>query len=118
MSKEIEQDQEKILNASSQLIQNSLYTVASMKNLTKPQTKVEIKTAKQAVEQTQSLISQGVKLEGIKNYLANTAIGKSVIKASGNIENFAKLMIKKANINNNMNNIATQSQSKKISKKL
>lgn len=118
MSKEIEQDQEKILSTSSQLIQNSLYTVASLKNLSKPQTKIEIKTAKQAVEQTQNLLKQGTKLEGIKNYLANTAIGQSVIKASGNIENFAKLIIKKANINNSMANNPTQSQSKKITKKL
>lgn len=114
----IEQDQEKMMNAVSQASQNALYTVTRFGNLGKPKTNVEIKTAKDAVQKTQELLTKGTKFSDIKNYLANTSLGQNIIKASGNIENFARLIMKKADINNKMSNNSVSEKSNKITKKL
>lgn len=114
----IEQDQEKILNASSQVAQNSLSTIANLSRLRKPTTKVEIRTSKDAVQGTQELLKNGTKLETIKNYLVNSAIAKRVVNAGGDLGKYVDLIIKKARINNNTNPSVTAKPSLKVSKKL
>lgn len=114
----IEQDQEKLLNASAQTAQNILSTAVNLSSLHKTKTKVQIQTAKNDIEDTQKLLNNGTKLENIKNSLANSSIGKGIIKAGGNLENYVNLIVKKAKINNALAQNDIPAKSNKISKKL
>jgi hypothetical protein len=114
----IEQDQEKILNASSQVAQNTLSTVVNLRSLRKTPTKVEIKTSRDAVKGTQELLKKGTQLETIKNYLVNSSIAKRVVSAGGNLGKYVDLIVKKAQINNNINQSVAPEKLPKVSKRL
>ena len=114
----IEQDQEKILNASDQVAQNTLSTVANLSSLRKTPTKVEIKTSKDAVKGTQELLKKGANLENIKSYLVNSSIANRVVIAGEDLGKYVDLIIKKARINNNTNQSVVLEKLPKLSKKL
>lgn len=94
-----EQDQEKLLNASTQAAHNVVATAASLISLKKPQTKVEIKTAKDQVQQAQRLIQQGTSLAEVKNKIANSAIAQKLVEAGDKSQKYVNSIIRKANIN-------------------
>lgn len=114
----IEQDQEKLINTSAQIANNAITTAANLISLKKPQTKVEIRTAQDQVKQTQGLMQQGASPETIRQTIANSSIVKRLSQVGGNVQKYTDLIIKKARINNAMQNNQEQPQSlsKKISK--
>lgn len=99
-----EQDQEKLINTSTQAAHNAIATAASLISLKKPQTKVEIKTAKDQVQQAQRLIQQGASLAEVKDKIANSAIAKKLAQAGNNSQKYVDSIVKKANINNALEN--------------
>ena len=114
----IEQDQEKLINASAQIAQNTINTAAHLASLRRPQTKVKIETAKDQVKQTQSLIKQGSCEAKIRDSIANSAIAKRISQAGNNSQKYVDSIVKKARINNAMENSQQQSivPTKKIGK--
>lgn len=114
----IEQDQEKLLNASSNVIQNVVSATANLSTLYNPKTKVEIKTAKDDVQQVQQSLKSGTDLKTVKQSLTNSPIGKAIASAGGNVKKYADLVIKKAQINNATEHNNNQAKVKKIKKKL
>ena len=114
----IEQDQEKLVNGSAQVAQNLVATTSYLSLLKKSSTKVEIKTAKDEVSNTQKLLKQGTKIETIKNSLKNSSVAQSILQAGGNLDNYINLIIKKSQINNAIEQKQVETKTKKISKKL
>ena len=114
----IEQDQEKLMNASAHTAQNVISTAANLSLLNKPKTKVVIKTARDEVTQTQNSLKDRTKLSTIKQSIVNSKIGKQIIKSGGNPEKYADLIIKKAQINNATEQSSVQAETKKITRKL
>ena len=114
----IEQDQEKLMNASAHTAQNVVSTAANLSLLNKPKTKVVIKTARDEVTQTQKFLKDGTKLSTLKQSIANSKIGKRISSSGGNPERYADLIIKKAQIDNAIEQSQVQNESKKISRKL
>ena len=113
-----EQDQEKLLNASAQVVQNVVSAAANLSTLYKPKTKVQIKTAKDDVQQAQQSLKSGTDLKDVKQSLTNSQIGIASASAGGNPEKYADLIIKKAQINNAIEHNDNQVKVKKIKKKL
>ena len=114
----IEQDQEKLLNASAQVVQNVVSAAANLSTLYKPKTKVQIKTAKDDVQQAQESLKSGTDLKEVKQSLTNSQIGIASASAGGNPEKYADLVIRKAQINNAIENNQSQAEVKKIKKRL
>lgn len=115
---EIERDQEKLLNASAQVVQNVVSAAANLSTLYKPKTKVQIKTAKDDVQQAQQSLKSGTDLKDVKQSLTNSQIGIASASAGGNPEKYADLVIRKAQINNAIEHNDNQVKVKKIKKKL
>ena len=114
----IEQDQEKLLNASANAIQNVVSTAANLTTLHKPKTKVQIKTARDDVRQVQQSLKSGTNVKEIKQSLTNSQIGMTSAKAGGSPEKYAELIVKKARINNAIEQNSSQPEVKKVKKKL
>ena len=114
----IEQDQEKLLNASATVVQNVVSAAANLSTLHKPKTKVQIKTAKDDVRQAQQSLKSGTNLKEVKQSLTNSQIGIASAKAGGNPEKYADLILRKAQINNAIENNQSQAEVKKINQKL
>ena len=114
----IEQDQEKLINASTRIAQDTINIAAHLASLRKPQTKVEIKSAKDQVKQTQNLMKQGTSKASIRDSIANSAIAKRISQAGNNSQKYVDSIMKKARINNAMENSKQQKTvpNKKISK--
>ena len=114
----IEQDQEKLLNASANVVQNVISTAANLTNLHRPKTKVQIKTAKDDVRQVQQLLKSGTNVKEIEQSLTSSQIGMTSVKAGGSPEKYAELIVKKAQINNAIEQNYSQAEVKKVEKKL
>ena len=96
----IEQDQEKLLDASARVVQNVVSAAANLSTLHRPKTKVQVKTAKDDVRQVQQSLKSGTDLKEIKHSLTNSQIGITVASSGASPEKYANLIIKKAQINN------------------
>lgn len=114
----IEQDQEKLLNASANVIQNVVSTAANLTTLHRPKTKVQIKTAKDDVRQVQQSLKSGTNVKEIEQSLTNSQIGMTSAKAGGSPDRYADLIVKKARINNAIEQNSSQAEVKKVKKKL
>ena len=114
----IEQDQEKLLNASATVVQNVVSAAANLSTLYKPKTKVQIKTAKDDVRQAQQSLKSGTSLKEVKQSLANSQTGIASAKAGGSPEKYADLILRKAQINNAIEHNHSKAEVKKIKQKL
>ena len=114
----IEQDQEKLLNASANVVQNVVSAAANLTTLHRPKTQVQIKTAKDDVRQVQQSLKSGTNVKEIKQSLANSQIGMTSTKAGGSRRKYAELIVKKARINNAIEQNHNQAEVKEVKKKL
>ena len=114
----IEQDQEKLLNASANVVQNVVSTAANLTTLHRPKTKVQIKTAQDDVRQVQQSLKSGTNIKDIKQSLTNSQIGMTSAKTGGSPDRYADLIVKKAQINNAIEQNSSQAEVKKVKKKL
>ena len=115
---EIERDQEKLLNASATVVQNVVSVSANLSMLRRPKTKVQITTAKDDVRQVQQYLKSGTNLKDIEQSLTGSQIGMASAKAGGRPEKYAELIVKKAQINNAIEQNSSQAEVKKVKKKL
>lgn len=105
----IENDQEKLMNATAQVFNNSLSAGLSLASLYKPKVKIEVKTAQNDLHSTRQALKAGWKLERIKETLFHSPVAER-IKAKGNdVSNYINSIVRKAKIDNEMEKNPEQS---------
>ncbi|MEO1669246.1 MAG: hypothetical protein AAFR77_00455 [Cyanobacteria bacterium J06631_2] len=109
-----EQDQEKLINASANAIQNGITTASYLLSMRKPKTKVEIKSARDDVRDSQKSLQEGAKATDIKQSVLKGDTAQNIAKSGGNSKKYADLILKKAKIENLPKPITPPGLSKKI----
>ena len=97
-----EQDQEKLLNAASQIMQNSVSTTLNLASLRIPKTKIVVKSVRDDLDNARSALKQGSNLERVKQSLAESSVAQKIGKTGGNTKAYVDLIVRKADVDNRM----------------
>ncbi|WP_036489116.1 hypothetical protein [Myxosarcina sp. GI1] len=103
-----EQDQEKILNATAQVLNNSLSGGLYLASLKKSKVKIEVKTAKDDLSNARSALNRGVNLEAVKQEIFKSPVAKRIERIGGDVSSYVASIAKKAQIDNKMEKRATE----------
>lgn len=95
-----EQDQEKLLNATAQIFNNSLSGAMNIASLKRPKTKIEVKSAKDDLHNARFSLQKGVNPDKIKTTIADGSVAKKVKQAGGDVSKYVTSIIRKARIDN------------------
>lgn len=98
-----EQDQEKLLNATAQVLNNSLSGAINIASLRKSTTKIEVKTAKDDIHNARFSLQKGVSIDKIRNIIAGSPVAKKVEQAGGNVSKYVNSIVMKAKVDNKIN---------------
>ena len=98
-----EQDQEKLLNATAQVFNNSLSAAMNIAYLKRPTTTIEVKTAKDDLHNARFSLQKGVALDKIKKTIAGSPVAKKVEQTGGNVSKYVNSIVTKATIDNEIN---------------
>lgn len=98
-----EQDQEKLMNAASQVFSNSLNGIASLASIKqKPKTIIEVTSAKDDLHNTRHSLREGVGVERINKTLANSSVAQEIEQMGGDSSKYVNSIVRKAKIQNKL----------------
>ena len=107
-----EQEQEKLLNAAGQVVNNAATGVMHLTSLIKPKTKIEVKSAKDDLHNTRLDLKNGVNVQKITQTLQKSLVAEEIKKMGGNVSRYSQAILRKAKIENKVEAQEKTGQSK------
>ena len=108
-----EQDQEKLMQAASQVFSNSLNGVASLASIgQKPKTIIEVKSAKDDLHNTRLSLREGVSIDQISQTLFNSPVAQEIKRIGKDSSEYVNSIVRKAKIQNKLETRSNREQTR------
>ena len=110
-----EQDQEKLMQAASQVLNNSLSGVTHLASIggRKTKTTIEVKSAKDDLYNTRLSLREGVDVERINKTLFNSPVAQEIEQMGGDSSKYVNSIVRKAKIDNKIETQQNKSKTQK-----